>query len=83
MNTVNELWKWVVNPSWQAYHGGSSNKKVWSMGFIHGASGVGKTCFNLEFLSLLANFLASNPTAPTWSNRVEPLQAAHLPINGF
>jgi hypothetical protein len=77
MNALNKLWTQVVEPSWQAYRSGSfSDKKMWSTGFIHGTSGVGKTRFDLEFLSLLADFLAPDPSAPAWNDEVEPLRAA-------
>ena len=48
MDAVKVLWAEVVKPSWQAHRRGfTDDKKAWLMGFIHGMSGVGKTCFDL------------------------------------
>jgi hypothetical protein len=58
------LWAEVVKPSWQAHRRGfTDNKKARSTGFIHGASGVGKTRFDLEFTSLLADYLAASASS--------------------
>jgi hypothetical protein len=62
MAAVEALWKGVVRPSWQAFkHVSFGDKKRWSTGYIHGASGVGKTRFDLEFLDLLADYLTDQP----------------------
>jgi hypothetical protein len=73
MDMTEVLWEKVVMPSWRAYCSCSfGDKKVWLTGFIHGASGVGKTRFNLKFLGLLADHLAlTHQPAP--NNEVESL----------
>lgn len=79
MDSVEALWRGVVQPSWQAYRSGYfDDKKAWSTGFIHGASGVGKTRFNLEFLALLADYLTSDASKAYRSpdDEVESLHAA-------
>jgi hypothetical protein len=83
MDAVKALWAAVVKPSWRAHRRGfTDNKKAWSTGFIHGASGVGKTRFDLEFTSLLADYLAASAPStpaqhqPAQNDEVESLRAA-------
>jgi hypothetical protein len=78
MEAVKELWTEVVEPSWLDNRGGSldGEKKALLTGFIHSASGIGKTRFNLEFLRLLADYLAPAQHQPEWNDEVESLRAA-------